>query len=130
MFLTDGILTLLSSLVHPQALVEILLLSGGTPQANFRHLAHAWGRERGFHHVLVNTVCTRRGEVERKRRSDAREDIDPQGKRSRHDGSSEEDLDNKPPENIYLHAAGMVGGDDEDQDDEDPSSHRKRPART
>lgn len=54
-----------------QALVEILLLSGGTPYANFKDLAHAWGREKGFHHVLANSVCERRGEVERKRRSDA-----------------------------------------------------------
>ena len=54
-----------------QALVEILLLSGGPPYANFKDLAHAWGREKGFHHVLVNNVCERRGEVERKRRSDA-----------------------------------------------------------
>ena len=51
--------------------MEILLLSGGTPYANFKDLAHAWGREKGFHHVLVNNVCERRGEVERKRRSDA-----------------------------------------------------------
>jgi hypothetical protein len=34
-------------------------------------LAHAWGREKGFHHVLANSVCERRGEVERKKRSDA-----------------------------------------------------------
>ncbi len=54
-----------------QALVEILLLSGGTPFANFKDLAHAWGREKGFHHVLASNVCERRGEVERKRRSDA-----------------------------------------------------------
>lgn len=52
-------------------LVEILLLSGGTPFANFKDLAHAWGREKGFHHVLASNVCERRGEVERKRRSDA-----------------------------------------------------------
>eukprot|EP00977_Amphora_coffeiformis_P003066 scaffold578_cov167-Amphora_coffeaeformis.AAC.13 len=116
----------------PPALVEILLLSGGTPQANFRHLAHAWGRERGFHHVLINTVCTRRGEVERKRRSDAREDAaGGSNKRPRSDNSSDEDHDNnKPTESIYLHAAGMMGGGGEDdEDDEDPSSHRKRPAR-
>ena len=54
-----------------KALVEILLLSGGTPYANFKHLAHAWGREKGFHNVLANAVCDRRGEVERKKRSDA-----------------------------------------------------------
>lgn len=52
------------------ALIEIMLLSGGTPYANFRELAHAWGREKGFHHVLANSVCERRGEVERKKRSD------------------------------------------------------------
>jgi uncharacterized membrane protein len=51
--------------------VEILLLSGGTPYANFKNLSHAWGRERNFHQTLVNAVCERRGEVERKRRSDA-----------------------------------------------------------
>ncbi|CAB9524587.1 expressed unknown protein [Seminavis robusta] len=53
------------------ALVEILLLSGGTPYANFKELSFAWGREKGFHHVLANSVCERRGEVERKKRSDA-----------------------------------------------------------
>ena len=50
--------------------METLLLSGGTRDANFVHLAHAWGRDRGFHNVLVSTVCSRRGEIERKRRSD------------------------------------------------------------
>jgi hypothetical protein len=52
-------------------LVEILLLSGGTPYANFKDLAYGWGREKGFHHVLASSVCERRGEVERKRRCDA-----------------------------------------------------------
>ena len=51
-------------------LVEILLLSGGTPFANFKDLAHAWGREKGFHQILASNVCERRGEVDRKRRSD------------------------------------------------------------
>ena len=51
--------------------MEILLLSGGTSYANFKDLAHAWGREKGFHHLLATSVCERRGEVERKRRSDA-----------------------------------------------------------
>lgn len=46
-------------------------MSGGTPYANFKELAFAWGREKGFHHVLANAVCERRGEVERKKRSDA-----------------------------------------------------------
>ena len=53
------------------ALVEIFLLSGGTPHANFKDLAHAWGRERGFHQVLALELCKRRGEVDRKRRSDS-----------------------------------------------------------
>jgi len=57
--------------------VEILLLSGGTPHANFKDLAHAWGREKGFHHVLTNLVCERRGEVERKRRSDVGKMLSP-----------------------------------------------------
>jgi hypothetical protein len=52
------------------ALVEILLLSGGTPHANFKDLAHAWGREKGFHTIITNNVCQRKGEIERKRRSD------------------------------------------------------------
>ena len=51
-------------------MIEIMLLSGGTPYANFKDLAFAWGREKGFHHVLANSVCERRGEVERKKRSD------------------------------------------------------------
>ena len=59
------------SVPQSQALVEILLLSGGTPYANFKDLAYAWGREKGFHHLLATSVCERRGEVERKKRSDA-----------------------------------------------------------
>lgn len=53
-----------------QCLIETMLLSGGTPYANFRDLAHAWGREMGFHHALTSTVCERRGEVDRKKRSE------------------------------------------------------------
>lgn len=48
-------------------------MSGGTSYANFRDLSYAWGRDKGFHHVLANSVCERRGEVERKRRKDAGE---------------------------------------------------------
>jgi hypothetical protein len=61
-----------------QALVEILLLSGGTPYANFKDLSHAWGREKGFHHLLATSVCERRGEVERKKRSDAGRQMTPE----------------------------------------------------
>jgi uncharacterized membrane protein len=61
-----------------QALVEILLLCGGTPYANFKDLSHAWGREKGFHHLLATSVCERRGEVERKKRSDAGRQMTPE----------------------------------------------------
>jgi hypothetical protein len=39
--------------------VEILLLSGGTPYANFQDLAFAWGKENGFHVPLASAVCER-----------------------------------------------------------------------
>lgn len=52
------------------AVVEVLLLGGGTPYANFQHLAHGWGRRKGFHSVLINDVCERRGEIIRKRKSE------------------------------------------------------------
>jgi len=64
-------ISLLSLKLGRKALVEILLLSGGTPYANFRALAHAWGRERGFHNLLASNICERRGDIERKKRSDA-----------------------------------------------------------
>ena len=66
-----AVMKLFNRFYNPKALVEILLLSGGTPYANFRDLSHAWGREKGFHHLLASSVCERRGEVERKKRSDA-----------------------------------------------------------
>lgn len=53
-----------------QAVVEILLLSGGCPYANFKDLAYAWGRERNFHQAVISTVFDRRGEIQRKKRSD------------------------------------------------------------
>lgn len=37
-------------------------------------LAHAWGREKGFHHHMTATMCERRGDVERKIRSDRGKD--------------------------------------------------------
>lgn len=51
-------------------MVEILLLSGGTPFASFKDLAHAWGRDKGFHTTLAQNVFERRGDIERKKRSD------------------------------------------------------------
>lgn len=46
------------------------MLIAGIPNASHRDLAHAWGREKGFHNVLVSQVCERRGEIVRKKRSD------------------------------------------------------------
>ena len=47
-----------------------LLLLAGQPQANHKDLAHAWGREKGFHSVLCSQICERGGEIGRKRRND------------------------------------------------------------
>jgi len=66
-------------------------------------LAYAWGREKGFHHLVANSVCERRGEVERKRRSDAGRTMTPEErdafkrklKRARGSGSDQEDHDPK-----------------------------------
>ena len=47
--------------------MEILVLTG-VPGASFRHLARAWGRDKGFHMVLAQFICERHGDVERKKR--------------------------------------------------------------
>ena len=47
--------------------MEICLLSG-CPKSSFRHLARSWGRDKGFHTVLAQFICERRGDVERKKR--------------------------------------------------------------
>ena len=47
--------------------MEILVLTG-VPGASFRHLARAWGRDKGFHMVLAQFICERFGETERKKR--------------------------------------------------------------
>ena len=47
--------------------MEILMLTG-VPGASFRHLARAWGRDKGFHMVLAQFICERHGDVERKKR--------------------------------------------------------------
>jgi hypothetical protein len=98
------------------------LLSGGTPYANFKDLAYAWGREKGFHHLLATSVCERRGEVERKKRSDAgrtmtseqRQIFRNKLKRARvsgKDGDSDDEF--KEPSMDE-----MVDGDDQDGDDD------------
>ena len=50
--------------------MEILILTGA-PGASFRHLARAWGRDKGFHMVLAQFICERQGDVERKKRRNA-----------------------------------------------------------
>lgn len=50
--------------------MEILVLTG-VPGGSFRHLARAWGRDKGFHMVLAQFICERRGNVERKKRGKA-----------------------------------------------------------
>lgn len=47
--------------------MEILVLTGA-PNASFRHLARAWGRDKGFHMVLAQFICERHGDVQRKKR--------------------------------------------------------------
>ena len=47
--------------------LEICLLSG-CPKSSFRHLARSWGRDKGFHMVLAQFICERRGNVERQKR--------------------------------------------------------------
>jgi hypothetical protein len=52
--------------------MQILLLTGSTPESSFLHLARAWGRDKGFHMVLSEFICERHGNVERKQRDQAR----------------------------------------------------------
>ena len=54
--------------------MEILLLTGNS-DTSFRHLARAWGRDKGFHTVLAQFICERHGDVERKRREHAPEPV-------------------------------------------------------
>ncbi|GKZ01524.1 hypothetical protein MPSEU_001103000 [Mayamaea pseudoterrestris] len=82
MFLVSNLSQQLEPWERQLALVETLMLSGGTPYANFKDLAHAWGRDKGFHTALAQSVCERRGEVDRKRRSDAGSKLSDEAKAS------------------------------------------------
>ena len=44
---------------------EILILTGNS-QTSFRHLARAWGRDKGFQSLISQCVCERRGNFARK----------------------------------------------------------------
>ena len=48
---------------------EAFLINGNAGHS-YKDLAHGWGREKGFHTILINQICERRGEMERKKRSD------------------------------------------------------------
>jgi len=128
MFPVASLSTQLEPWERQLALVEILLLSGGTPHANFKDLAHAWGREKGFHQVLASSVCERRGEVERKRRSDAGKVLSPEERESfrqkmkkakssnnnNNNRSSEDDVISEGVENeqdVHAPTADVPGGD-------------------
>jgi len=54
--------------------MEILMLTG-VPDVSFRHLARAWGRDKGFHMVLAQFICERHGDVERKKRKREEEQV-------------------------------------------------------
>lgn len=44
---------------------EILILTGNS-QTSFRHLARAWGRDKGFQAILAQFICERKGSIARK----------------------------------------------------------------
>jgi hypothetical protein len=69
--------------------------------------SHAWGREKGFHTVLANSVCERRGEVERKRRSDAGKVMTPEERLAFREKLKRSRVTQPPPP-----LAATVAGDD------------------
>lgn len=64
---------------------ETMLLSGTGWNAT-EDLSHAWGRENGFHIVLVNQICERRGVLEKKKRRDSGNMFSPKKNRSFKEG--------------------------------------------
>ncbi len=58
------------------AVMEMALIAGTdtkhlTQQKVTKVLAHAWGREKGFHKIMLEHHCSRRGDLARKKRADA-----------------------------------------------------------
>ena len=58
------------------AVLEMALIAGTdtkhlTQQKVTKVLAHAWGREKGFHKIMLEHHCSRRGDLARKKRADA-----------------------------------------------------------
>ncbi|KAL7545239.1 hypothetical protein ACHAWF_008589 [Thalassiosira exigua] len=66
------------------AILEMALIAGSDTGGLSMHriskiLAHAWGREKGFHKIMIIKHCQRRGDLDRKKRVDASV---PRGKRA------------------------------------------------
>jgi hypothetical protein len=78
---------------------EILLLTGN-PESSFRHLARGWGRDKGFHTVLAQSICQRRGNVERKKRKRDEEPDD-------QDDNEDDDEDEEEEENLVTEPIGI-----------------------
>jgi hypothetical protein len=99
--------------------MEICILSGN-PQASFRHLARAWGRDKGFHMVLAQFICDRRGNVERKTRVKGKENLQ-NGKKNR---QKEEFLDDILDfEDMELPIEMLDALRDSDTEEESESAH-------
>lgn len=56
---------------------EILILTGNS-DTSFRHLARAWGRDKGFQTVLAQFICERKGDVSRKAKASQQQQHQPQ----------------------------------------------------
>ena len=69
--------TQLESWEKQLAVLEMALIAGTdtakclTQHKTSKVLAHAWGREKGFHKIMIEKHCSRRGELDRKKRVDA-----------------------------------------------------------
>lgn len=94
---------------------EILLLSG-CPQSSFRHLARSWGRDKGFHMVLAQFICERRGNVERKKRVKGESSVTKKSRRAPMEmaPSGEELPSVLELDDVDLDMLGVLGEDDID----------------
>eukprot|EP00579_Thalassiosira_antarctica_P017593 CAMPEP_0201928732 /NCGR_PEP_ID=MMETSP0903-20130614/21582_1 /ASSEMBLY_ACC=CAM_ASM_000552 /TAXON_ID=420261 /ORGANISM="Thalassiosira antarctica, Strain CCMP982" /LENGTH=434 /DNA_ID=CAMNT_0048467297 /DNA_START=27 /DNA_END=1331 /DNA_ORIENTATION=+ len=68
--------TQLESWEKQLAVMEMALIAGTDTKHVSQHkvtkiLAHAWGREKGFHKLMLDKHCARRGDLDRKKRVDA-----------------------------------------------------------
>ena len=97
--------------------------------ANFKDLAHGWGREKGFHTVLSSSICERRGEVERKRRSDQGQSKTEDQKRNfkiklaQTKKKAKTTMDQHHPTQEFVPAAPMTMVTNNDDDDEEEAQY-------